>query len=241
MPMRLAASFVLGTILLAQPKRPCTGTLYLTIDTGSMQPAEEIAGILRKHKVKATVFIANEKTFQDDKVLDASWSAFWKAFAADGHVFGSHTWRHWYFRSDLPDGESVLYTGWYTGKATLNQEQLCEELDKPRDAFEAMTGVKMAKLWRAPGGATTPRTLEYAQSCGYKHVGWTPNGFLGDELPSNRYSNQALLNKALRTLRHDDILMMHLGIRSRRDPFWPMLDPLLAGLKQKGFCFATIE
>lgn len=239
--MRLAASF-LAFSLLAQAQKPCgSGKLYLTIDTGSMKPAEEIAAILRKHKVKATVFLANEKTFRDDKTLDPSWAAFWKSFAADGHVFGSHTWRHWYFRSDLPDGEGVLYSGWVTGKTTLNREQLCEELDKPRHAFEAMTGVKMAQLWRAPGGATTPRTLEYAKACGYKHVGWTPNGFLGDELPSQKYSNQALLKKALRTLRNGDILMMHLGIRSRKDPFWPMLDPLLAGLKQKGFCFATIE
>jgi hypothetical protein len=36
-------------------------------------------------------------------------------------------------------------------------------------------------------------------------------------------------------------MMMHLGIRSRQDPLAPMLDPLLAGLKSRGFCIATIE
>ncbi len=240
MSMRLAVS-LLAVCQLVEAQKPCgAGKLYLTIDTGSMQPAEEIAAILRKHKVKATVFVANEKTFREDRALDMSWAPFWKAFAADGHVFGSHTWRHWYFRGESAEG--VLYKSWAGGQSTtLTQPQLCQELNQPREAFEAMTGVRMASLWRAPGGATTPKTLEYAKACGYKHVGWTPNGFLGDELPSQKYSNQALLRKALRTLRDGDILMMHLGIRSRRDPFWPVLDPLLAGLKQKGFCFATIE
>ena len=37
-----------------------------------------------------------------------------------------------------------------------------------------------------------------------------------------------------------DILVMHLGIRSRKDPFQPMLDPLIRGLKKRGYCFATL-
>jgi hypothetical protein len=34
--------------------------------------------------------------------------------------------------------------------------------------------------------------------------------------------------------------MAHLGIWSRKDPFAPMLDPLIAGLKARGFCFARL-
>ena len=34
--------------------------------------------------------------------------------------------------------------------------------------------------------------------------------------------------------------MAHLGIWSRKDPFAPALDELLAGLTAKGFCFATL-
>ena len=50
----------------------------------------------------------------------------------------------------------------------------------------------------------------------------------------------ALLKRAVGNLRDGDILMAHLGIWSRKDPFWPTLDPLIAQLKAKGFCFATI-
>jgi len=35
--------------------------------------------------------------------------------------------------------------------------------------------------------------------------------------------------------------MAHLGIRSRRDPFAPALEPLIVGLKARGFCFVTLS
>ena len=36
--------------------------------------------------------------------------------------------------------------------------------------------------------------------------------------------------------------MAHLGIWSRRDPWAPaVLEPLIVGLKQKGFCFKTLK
>ena len=38
----------------------------------------------------------------------------------------------------------------------------------------------------------------------------------------------------------EDILLAHLGIWSRSEPYAPRLDPLIAGLKAKGLCFATI-
>jgi peptidoglycan/xylan/chitin deacetylase (PgdA/CDA1 family) len=51
-----------------------------------------------------------------------------------------------------------------------------------------------------------------------------------------------LLEKALRDLRGGDIFMAHMGIWSRKDPWAPAnLDPLIAGLQQKGFCFATLR
>lgn len=50
-----------------------------------------------------------------------------------------------------------------------------------------------------------------------------------------------LLENALKRIKDGDILMAHLGIWSRQDPFAPMLDPLIAGLKARGFCFARLS
>src|SRR5512139_2178866 len=97
----LAALFVAGSVHAAD----CRGTLYLTIDTGSMSQAENIAATLARHGVKATFFLANEKTVNGDASLDAGWAAYWRARAGEGHAFGSHTWDHGYFRGDLPDGK----------------------------------------------------------------------------------------------------------------------------------------
>ena len=68
----------------AAPDECRSGTLYLTIDTGSMKPAAEIAAILRKHQVKATVFVANEKTWRGDGALDDSQLSWLDGVLSDG-------------------------------------------------------------------------------------------------------------------------------------------------------------
>lgn len=220
------------------------GTLYLTFDTGSMSQAELIARTLRKHHIRATFFLANEPTVNHDNSLDASWAPYWKSLAADGHVFGSHTFDHVYFRA-VRDGKVIMRPqfGAEGGKdVAMTAQTFCAELRRSAQAFRSMTGQPMAPLWRAPGGRTAPQTLQWAEQCGFRHVAWAPAGFLGDELSSERYPNRKLLDQALRDLRDGDITMAHLGIWSRKDPWAPaVLDPLLTGLEQKGFCFATLR
>lgn len=221
----------------------CKGTLYLTIDTGSMSQAERIAQILRKHEVRATFFLANEKTVDGGTSLGPGWIPYWKARVAEGHAFGTHTWDHTYWKGDLPDGRVRVRPqfGASGGKTVVwDETQYCGELNRVKSWFKGATGAELAPLWRAPGGHVSKRTLQWGKACGYTHVGWSASGFLGDELPSDKYPNEVLLERALATLKDGDILMMHTGIWSRKEPFAPMLDPLISGLKAKGFCFATV-
>ncbi len=215
----------------------CSGTLYLTIDTGTMSQAELIANTLRKHHVKATFFLANEKTYRGDWTLDDSWAGYWQGLAKDGHAFGTHTWRHGYFRAD--SGALVRYV--VNGKPELlDKAAVCGELDRVNERFRKMTGRALDAFWRAPGGAVTPNVLHMASECGYQSVGWSKAGLLGDELPSAAFPNSVLIARAEKNLKDGDILLMHTGIRSRKDPFAPALDELLTRLQRKGFCFATI-
>ncbi len=243
--MRQSLGGLLATALLASAgvahgaDPACKGTLYLTLDTGNMRHAEAIAEILKKHRIRATFFVAQEKTLRGDMALDAGWAGYWKARVAEGHAFGSHTWQHGSFRKDEAGGK-VTYRLMDGSQRVLDAEQVCTELKKPDLRFAELTGRRLDPLWRAPGGRTTPNTLKAAEACGYRHVDWAAAGFLGDELPSDAYPNEALLKRALAGLRDGDILMAHLGIWSRKDPFAPMLDPLIGGLKARGFCFATI-
>ncbi len=220
------------------------GTLYLTFDTGSMSQAELIARTLRRHHIRATFFLANEPTVNKDSSLEPAWAPYWKALAADGHAFGTHTFDHVYLRG-VKNGKVTMRPqfGEHAGRDTVMDEaSFCAELRRSATTFQSMTGQPMVPLWRAPGGRTAPQTLAWAEQCGFRHVGWAPAGFLGDELSSEKFPNQALLDKALRDLRDGDITMAHLGIWSRKDPWAPaVLEPLISGLEQKGFCFATLR
>jgi peptidoglycan/xylan/chitin deacetylase (PgdA/CDA1 family) len=227
----------------------CQKPIYLTIDTGHMGVAPLIIDVLQRQHVKATFFLANERTQAvGDKApgttLDDQWAPWWKALAAEGHDFGSHTWDHLIWRADEPKGFLLQATsGLQAGqKLHLSQAEYCEQLAKPARRFEAMTGRPMRALFRAPGGKTSPALLKAAKACGWHHVPWAAAGFLGDELSSDRYPNPVLLDRALRDVRSGDILLMHLGIWSRQDPWAPaVLEPLITGLKAKGLCFATLR
>ena len=124
---------------------------------------------------------------------------------------------------------------------TWRAEDYCANLKKASQRLETMTGRPSLPLFRAPGGKTSPALLKAASQCGFTHVAWSPAGFLGDELSSEKFSNQHLLDKALKSLRPGDVAMAHLGIWSRKDPWAPVvLEPLIVGLKKKGYCFDTI-
>jgi peptidoglycan/xylan/chitin deacetylase (PgdA/CDA1 family) len=239
--LALLASWSINPLFAAQ----CKSTVYLTFDTGSQSQAGLIADTLKKHEVKATFFLANEKTVKGDSSLEQGWTSFWKQLLAQGHVFGSHTFDHVYLRGDGSNGTIRVRPqfGANAGKEfEWTAEQFCSELKRVDAQFKTLTGQGVGPIWRAPGGKVSARSLRAAAECGYQHVGWSPAGFSGDELSSETYPNKKLLEKAVHDLRDGDIFVAHLGIWSRKDAWAPaVLDPLIAGLKERGFCFATLK
>ncbi len=231
----------------------CEKPVYLTFDTGHMAVAPLVAEVLKRHHVKATFFLANERTQTGGFSLDEVWAPWWRERVAEGHAFGSHTWDHDVWVGDAAGSKA----NGASGKAfrtrptmgpqanqtrTLEPAAYCQEIDRSAQRFTAMTGQRMTGLFRAPGGKTSPALLQASQACGWTHVGWSPAGFLGDELPSDRFPNDQLLAKALRDIRAGDVLLAHLGIWSRKDAWAPaVLEPLIVGLKQRGLCFATLR
>lgn len=227
------------------PLASCNKPVYLTFDTGHMEVAPLVAEVLQRQQVRASFFLANEKTKSGGASLDEEWAPWWKARSQEGHVFATHTFDHVYWLADLPDGRFRMRpsAGPSAGQTvTWTPAQYCQELERSATRFKQMTGKAMLPLFRAAGGKTSEALIQAARQCGFEHVGWSSAGFLGDELPSDKYSNKQLLDRALRNIRSGDILMAHLGIWSRKDPWAPaVLEPLIVGLKSKGFCFATID
>ncbi len=243
-------SWAVGTIDAQNKLKAAPGackSVYLTLDTGHMEVAPLMADILNKHQVKVTFFAANERTKTGDGSLGNDWAPWWKARAAEGHEFASHTFDHSYWRGDVAGNPTSFKirpsAGPSEGKDfTWTAKQYCEEVGKSSARLLEITGKKPLPLFRAPGGKTSPALLAAAKSCGYAHVGWSPAGFLGDELPSDNFSNDALLKKALQGIQSGDILLAHLGIWSRKDPWAPaVLEPLITTLQSRGFCFKTLR
>lgn len=238
--LRLCAALFAG-LFTGTASADCTGTVYLTFDTGSMSQAENIARILKQEQVKATFFLANEETFRGDHALDASWREYWRARVAEGHAFGNHTYRHLYVRRDLADGKALAAINNTGPELRIDENTFCAEMKKTDNAFHGLTGQRLSGIWRAPGGMATRQSIRWAANCGYPvHVHWDEAGFIGDELPSEQYPNDKLLKQALDRIKPGTVTMMHLGIRSRRDPLAPILEPLIRGLKARGLCFGTL-
>jgi len=239
---RLCLSLLLAVV--SNVATACERPVYLTFDTGHMGVAPLIAEVLNRQRVKVTFFLANERTQTGGTSLDDTWAPWWKARAAEGHDFGSHTWDHWIWRGDRAKGFVVEPTaGSRRGeRLTASPADYCAQLARPMQRLQQMTGERGLPLFRAPAGRTSKKLIDAAAACGWKHVGWSPAGFLGDELPSDAYPNAGLLAKALRDVRPGDILVAHLGIWSRQDAWAPaVLEPLIEGLKQRGVCFATLR
>lgn len=246
-PVLLAT--LLAPVQAAAPAPDCKGTIYLTFDTGSQSQADLIAATLRRHRVKATFFMANEKTTRGDYSLDPSWAPYWKARVAEGHAFGSHTFDHVYLQPDATSGampDRIMVKpqfGQDAGKKLAwSADQYCAEIRRVDTRFQQLTGARLDPIWRAPGGRVSNRSIAAGEVCGYRHVGWAKAGFSGDELSSESVSNRVLLTRALANLKDGDIFVAHMGIWSRKDPWAPAnLEPLIVGLQQKSYCFATLR
>ena len=243
---KLAALFFLATAssLGYAQEAQCKKTVYLSFDTGNMSVAQTVADILNRQNIKATFFLANEKTNRGDFALDDSWKTYWQDRVREGHHFGSHTFDHLYFVKDGPGAEIFAKPQFGSQAGTMslyNAATYCREIRRVDDRFRELTGVNLQKIWRAPGGKTSPRSIKMGSQCGYQHIGWSPAGFLGDELSSQTHPNQMLLDKAASNIEDGDITMAHLGIWSRKDPWAPaVLEQLIIKLKNRGFCFATL-
>lgn len=234
--------------LSVKAQNACKGVVYLTFDTGHMGIAPLVAEVLQRQQVRVTFFAADERTQTGGSSMDDHWAPWWRARAAEGHEFASHTFNHVYWRADDGSPHQPVFkvkpsAGPLAGRnVSMTGAEYCAQIEGAATRLRAMTGKDPLPLFRAPGGKTSQRLLDAAQSCGYMHVGWAPAGFLGDELPSERYSNQALLAQALRSVRDGDILLAHLGIWSRKEPWAPaVLEPLIQGLMARGLCFRTLR
>ena len=131
----------------AQAQNACERPVYLTLDTGHMEVAPLIADVLKRQDVKVTFFGANERTKTGDGSLGRDWAPWWKARAAEGHAFASHTMDHVYWRADVP-GEPARFrmrpsAGPQEGQESVwSAAQFCAQIDAAAQRLQDLTGQK---------------------------------------------------------------------------------------------------
>jgi len=99
--LALACGTVVPGAWAQQQAATCEKPVYLTFDTGHMGIAPLVADVLKRQDVRVTFFAAAERTQTDGDSLDDHWAPWWKARAAEGNEFGSHTYDHAYWRADV--------------------------------------------------------------------------------------------------------------------------------------------
>jgi peptidoglycan/xylan/chitin deacetylase (PgdA/CDA1 family) len=230
----------------ATGQNSCDQPVYLTFTTGNMEQAQLVADALRRHDARATFFATNEPTQLGLTSMGTYWEPWWKALAAEGNEFASLTYDQVYWRSDLRGVKPMFRVrpgaGAFAGREfTWTAEQYCAQVSYVNERLQDFTGKPALSVFHAPGGKTSPKLLKAAKACGFAHVGWASAVVLGDDLPSAK-NLKAAQEKALHNIRPGDILMAHMGSRSHQPP-WALtvLDPLIAGLQERGFCFATLR
>ncbi len=230
------------------PAPTCDKPLYLTLETGAMDTAPLLAEVLNKHQVKATFFVANEAANDGKGAMSFEWGQkFWAQRGQEGHDFASLTWDHVAFKGDVkgiaPQFVVQPGAGALAGRSfTWEPKKYCDQITQARERIEEFTTKKALPLWHSPSGTPSAKLNAAAQACGYQHASYTRAGLLGDSASSERASSDALVKKALASISAGDVLSAQLGSHKRQDP-WPtsVLEPLIVGLKEKGFCFTTLR
>ncbi|ARP73024.1 polysaccharide deacetylase family protein [Streptomyces pluripotens] len=178
--------------------------IALTFDAGPSENSARLLDVLKEKKVPATFFLLGKRHIEKYPHLV-------KRMAAEGHEVASHTWDH-----------KIL--------TRISDAQIRDELKRPNDAIERLTGRKPT-LMRPPQGRTDAHVHRIAKEMGLAEVLWsvTAKDYTTDD--------SALITKrVLAQADRDGIILLH--------DIYPGTVPAVPGiidaLKRRGFVFVTV-
>lgn len=212
----------------------------LTFDGGSDAGfSERILAILEEKEVRATFFLAGEYIARYPELA--------LRIAGGGHEVGNHTWSHPHLTAWAQSRRQTTLPG-------VDRDLLLRELDRTAQAWEELTGLSMAPLWRAPFGETNGELLGWAAEAGWGHVGWSRDergrrsldslDWVDDRASRLYLSSRRILERLLSFDEAGDrlnggIVLMHLCTR-RDDPGVDRLPELIDALRGRGYRLVTV-
>jgi peptidoglycan/xylan/chitin deacetylase (PgdA/CDA1 family) len=217
----------------------------LTFDGGSLSnAADDILDTLKSRNVKATVFLSGNfiRAFPD--VV--------KRIAADRHETGNHTFSHPHLTAWAQDRTHTTLPG-------VSASFLCQELSRTDALYCLLTGSHLSPIWRAPYGEKNRSICEWAQECGYLHIGWRQgkswrqgldsNDWIEGEETPGFHSPEEVLKKIMDIAQEQPhgisggIILMHLGTvrKDTKTQIHRSLGKLIDDLRGLGYSFATVS
>ena len=202
--------------------------ILLSFDGGSSnEAADEILSTLESRHVRTTIFLTGAFIERFPDVV--------RRIVADGHEVGNHTFDHPHFAPDMRRDPK-----WSEGRVQ-------DELLRADEAFYHLTGRPMDPLWRSPYGEQTREIRAWAESIGYRHVGWSDGADSLDWATPNEHrlyrSGDAILDKLHDRLERDGdglIVLMHLGSgRPESDRPAAKLGAFIDQARKEGWRFVT--
>ncbi len=187
-----------------------TKTLYLTFDAGYENGyTASILDTLKKHKVSACFFLVKHYI---DTAPDLV-----KRMVEEGHTVGNHTAGH-------PDMSTIQ-----------TKESFEKELTELEQAYEALIGQPMKKLYRPPQGKYSEHNLQLAHEMGYHTFFWSLAYV--DWNVNDQPSRETAFSKLLTRVHPGAIVLLHSTSATNA----AVLDELLSKWKSMGYTFAGLE
>jgi peptidoglycan/xylan/chitin deacetylase (PgdA/CDA1 family) len=222
---------------------PETDAVAITFDGGSYSNAAgRILDVLADRNLKATFFLTGEFIKRYPKVT--------KRIANQEHEVGNHMFSHLHLTTFGKNYRQETLPG-------INKELVQKELLRNEKAFEALTGKKMAKLWRAPFGEQNEEIRQWALQAGYRHVSWTYDAktrksldgldWVSDRDSALYLSSDQIVQKIISFDSETEmglaggIVLLHLGSERDTDAFHPKLGELIDRIQKKGYKVESIS
>jgi peptidoglycan/xylan/chitin deacetylase (PgdA/CDA1 family) len=178
--------------------------IALTFDAGPSENSARLLDILKEKKVPATFFLLGKRHIEKYPELV-------KRMAAEGHEVASHTWDH-----------KIL--------TKISDKEIREELNRPNEAIEKLTGHKPT-LMRPPQGRTDSNVHEICKELGLAEVLWSVTA---KDYTTN--DSALITQRVLDQSSRDGIILLH--------DIYPGTVPAVPGiidaLKQRGYVFVTV-
>lgn len=195
---------------------------YLTFDDGPSDVTPGVLDTLKKEGVKATFFV-NGRNWEKD---------LYKRIVAEGHVLGNHTWSHDY---------KIVYS---------SVNSFVAEVEK-LDQFLETLGLKPAKIYRFPGGATnnvalraggTVHTARISQALAERKYTFYEWNVIGEESESSDkpVTRDQIVQKVLTQSQGKKIALILLHDGPGRHATAQALPGIIKGLRTQGFTFAAL-